>query len=99
MADIIDLAVKIKRITEQIDGGFSKYAAEFDRISEIPDLEEQGYQSAPILAQIACCDSETLLKSIFATAPSVRSRDNVMRDIGVVRWCLDQRKGRGQLDA
>lgn len=99
MADIIDMAKKFDRIIEQVDSGFAKYREVLDRIGQMEDPEEQGYHAAPVLMQIAGCDSETLLRSIFQPVPGRHYAEHVARDIGVVRWCLDQRKGHGGLNA
>ena len=63
---------------------------EMDRINLIADLEEQGYAAGPVLVHASGATPEQLLASIILTAED--NEVNVPRSIGVIRWCLDQRK-------
>lgn len=56
------------------------------------DFEEQGYQAAPLLMQMAGIDPEKLMLATVMAGEPEGPLDNVKRTIGVIRWCLDQRR-------
>lgn len=63
--------------------------AALDKIAELDDFEQQGYEGAKHIADVA---GVTPLELLLLTI----SRGNLdltidaQRDIGLVRWCLDQ---------
>lgn len=65
---------------------------ELEEINNNPDLEEQGYKSAPLIMRIAGVNIEELLLSMLVAGKGLVMTPNARREIGVVRWCLDNRK-------
>jgi len=63
----------------------------FKEIEKVENLEQQGYEAAPLLAKMAGIDAETLLFGTVSAGEDSSKPGNVMRTIGVIRWCLDQR--------
>lgn len=62
--------------------------ARLAEIEKLDDLEEQGYQSAPIICEIVGCPVEILLQS--AEAKPMEGEVNIKRDRGLRRWCREQ---------
>lgn len=63
-------------------------AAELDRIGQLDDEFQQGYQSAPLLCQMNDIGAADLLCSVLAN-PST-DEDHKQRDAGVIKWCVEQ---------
>lgn len=61
--------------------------ARLAEIEKLDDLEEQGYQAAPIIAAITGAPVSILLDSIKA---SPFDGMNGQRDRGMARWCREQ---------
>lgn len=72
------------------------YSEELQRIAELSDPEQQGYEVAPIIAQATGVTPEGLLRGLLNSDNSCGVESDVSRNIGVVRWCLDQRGGDGR---
>lgn len=64
-----------------------------NEIGEVEDLEEQGYLTAPHLAKLLEVSPKKLLLSVLRRDHAARSNSDNMRDIGVIRWCLENRGG------
>lgn len=66
---------------------------ELNKISKLDDPEEQGYRAAPlIMASVGLTDPyELLLRMQLAPRATSPTRKDAQRDIGVTRWCLDNR--------
>lgn len=67
--------------------------AAIQSLEKLEDPEEQGYQSAHlILAATGLTDpNELLLRMQLAPRREAPSLSDAKRDIGVLRWCLDNR--------
>ena len=63
---------------------------EFERIGELKDYEEQGYQSAPYLHQACGLSLTDMLARVIATQPEDQKPEDQKRDAGVIRWCNEQ---------
>lgn len=66
---------------------------ELQRIGELEDPEEQGYSAAPLILEgTGLADPQELLLRM-QLAPRLKSPTlkDAKRDIGVMRWCLDNR--------
>lgn len=62
-----------------------------EQIDQLDDFEQQGYEVAASIAEAAGLTSEQLLQGTVSTGePGPMS--NVLRTIGLIRWCLDQRR-------
>ena len=62
--------------------------AELERIEQLTDMFQQGYQAAPLLCQINGIGTTDLLISVREN-PSTHEV-NKERDRGVIKWCVDQ---------
>lgn len=63
-------------------------AAELDRIAQLTDMFQQGYQAAPLLCQVNDVGATDLMLSVMEN-PSTHE-DSKLRDRGVIQWCVDQ---------
>lgn len=60
------------------------------QIEKLDDPLEQGYQSAPILAESAGMGPRELARRIISAATVNDHGINHVRDLGVIRWCLER---------
>jgi hypothetical protein len=65
-----------------------KIKAELDRINELEDPVQQGYEAAPILCVLHGLGAKALKDGILRH-PSPDA-DNALRDSGVINWCNEQ---------
>jgi len=70
---------------------------ELDRINELDDLEQQGYEAGPLLCRMCNVTPKQLLLSVIA-APS-GSPESMQRDRGLKRWCMENLPTDGMLQA
>lgn len=76
---------------------------ELDEISALDNYELQGYLSAPYILKISnrtpgkqCNTPENLIYAILQYGNPSGDKTHMQRDLGIIRWCLDQRS-RGKL--
>ena len=62
-----------------------------EEINRLADFEEQGYQSAPILAQLLDMKPGELALRTLTTCRADDVVANYQRTLGLIRWCLDNR--------
>lgn len=62
--------------------------AELDRIAQLTDMFQQGYQAAPLLCQVNGVGPAYLAASVLCN-PST-DEDHKQRDTGVLQWCKEQ---------
>lgn len=67
---------------------FKDAAVELDRINELEDFEQQGYEAAPVICAVAGIDAVQLLHTIDVHPESDPA--NIKRDAGAARWCREQ---------
>lgn len=64
---------------------------EVARVRKLDNLEQQGYELAPLMCRLTGCTPSVLLGSVLASPePDPMNR---LRDNGVKRWCIEQLKG------
>jgi hypothetical protein len=65
--------------------------AEMNRISEIADPMDQGYETARTLSKVTGQSPKQLAFNMIRTSYKVdpkRPDSDIWRDLGVLRWCL-----------
>lgn len=63
--------------------------AELERIEQLDDTFQQGYQAAPLLCQMNNVGATDLMLSVMENRYPPDT-DNGKRDSGVIKWCVDQ---------
>lgn len=70
----------------------------FEKAREYETPEEQGYFLAPYMAKHTSNTPEELLVRLLRVSRINDTLVDIGRDIGVIRWCLDQRIIAGRLN-
>lgn len=63
-----------------------------EEIDQLADFEEQGYQSAPILAQLMDVKPGELALRALTACRAGHNVANYQRTLGLIHWCLDNRR-------
>jgi len=77
---------------EDIDEVLKVHAEQLNAISELDNHEEQGYASGPIIASTVDLSPGELLLQMLSVTNFDDSLADQQRTVGVLRWCLDNRR-------
>lgn len=75
-----------------VDADYIAYEEQLKEISEIEDYEQQGYLTAPIVSRFHDIAPEEMMVNIITALDKTNQAScHTQRDIGAIRWCLEQR--------
>ena len=77
---------------KDIDKALAGHAEALNAIRDIGSPEGQGYASGPIIASTVNLEPGELLLLLLSVNRSSDSLADQQRTVGVLRWCLDNRR-------
>ena len=77
---------------EDIGAALAQHAEQLNAIKGIDSFEEQGYAAGPIIASTVDLSPGELLLQMLSVTNFDDSLADQQRTVGVLRWCLDNRR-------